>query len=131
MSRSDCPSATDGEVVEEYVLDVRIVARASPSGDDRYQFEAPRHEGIAFDDADAARLYADIYFDVNGFQEAGTGERGVPPEIVQAGRDTLAAYFLAQPKGPRGTYSPTGRTAPGTSPASRSAGTTTGTGRPI
>ena len=44
-----------------------------------------------------AELYADVYFDVNGFEEAGTGERGVPPEIIQAGRDTLSAYFLTQP----------------------------------
>ncbi len=42
-------------------------------------------------------LYADVYFDVNGFDEAGTGDRGVPPEIIQAGRDTLAAYFLTRP----------------------------------
>ena len=44
-----------------------------------------------------AELYADVYLDVNGFEEAGTGERGVPPGIIQAGRDTLVAYFLTQP----------------------------------
>ncbi len=41
-----------------------------------------------------AELYADVYFDTNGFVEAETGSRGVPPEVIQAGRDTLAAYFL-------------------------------------
>jgi len=80
-------------VHREYAMDVRIVE--VPDGDEpTYRFEAPDHEGITFDDPDAAELYADIYFDVNGFEEAGTGERGVPPVIIQAGRDTLAAYFL-------------------------------------
>lgn len=79
----------------EYVMDVRI--RKLSNGDEqRYRFEAPRHEGVTFDDPNTAELYADIYFDVNGFEEAGTGERGVPPVIIQAGRDTLAAYFLTQ-----------------------------------
>ena len=79
----------------EYVMDVRIRELSDGDGP-RYRFEAPRHEGITFEDPDAAELYADIYFDVNGFEEAGTGERGVPPVIIQAGRDTLAAYFLTQ-----------------------------------
>ncbi|PSP69923.1 hypothetical protein BRC70_06210 [Halobacteriales archaeon QH_6_68_27] len=59
----------------EYVLDVRIVEV----------------------DDDLAELYADVYFDVNGFEEAGTGERGVPPVVIGAGRDTLAAYLLTLP----------------------------------
>ena len=81
------------QVHREYAMDVRIVV--VPDGDERtYRFEAPEHQGITFDDSDAAELYADVYFDVNGFEEAGTGERGVPPIIIQAGRDTLAAYFL-------------------------------------
>lgn len=80
-------------IYREYIMDVRI----TELGDRRYLFEAPRHEGIEFDDADIAELYADIYFDVNGFEETGTGERGVPPIIIQAGRDTLAAYLLTQP----------------------------------
>jgi hypothetical protein len=93
------PVAGDGEsVFEEYVLDVRIVEFVPPDGDARrYRFEAPHHEGISFVDPDIAALYADVYFDVNGFEEAGTGERGVPPVIIQAGRDTLAAYMLTQP----------------------------------
>ena len=82
----------------EYLLGVRIVelGRADPDGP-RYRFEAPNHRGVEFDDPEMATLYADVYFDVNGFEEAGTGERGVPPEIIQAGRDTLAAYMLTQP----------------------------------
>jgi hypothetical protein len=80
----------------QYILDVRIVEISTGDGT-RYRFEAPRHEGLVFDSAGDAELYADVYFDVNGFEEAGTGERGVPPEIIQAGRDTLAAYFCTQP----------------------------------
>lgn len=102
MVISDERNATeDGErsesVHREYVLDVRIVEVGSPEGDGpRYRFEAPEHVGIEFDDAGTAELYADVYFDANGFQEAGTGDRGVPPEVIQAGKDTLAAYFLTQ-----------------------------------
>jgi len=78
---------------QEYIMDVRVVEL----DDGHYRFEAPHHGGIEFDDAETAELYADIYFDVNGFEEAGTGERGIPPIIIQAGRDTLAAYLLTQP----------------------------------
>lgn len=88
----------DGSTYREYILDVRIVEFHPSDGDDpKYRFEAPHHEGSEFDEPETAELYADVYFDVNGFEEAGTGERGVPPVIVQAGRDTLAAYFLTQP----------------------------------
>ncbi|RBI58939.1 hypothetical protein DMJ13_24305 [halophilic archaeon] len=88
----------DESVFREYVLDVRIVERSPPSGEgSEYRFDAPGHREVVFDDPDLVELYADVYFDVNGFEEAGTGERGVPPEIIQAGRDTLAAYFLTQP----------------------------------
>lgn len=100
MSRSnDTPGAERGEsVFREYVLDVRIAEQVSATGEGpRYRFEAPHHDEIIFDDPDLAELYAAVYFDVNGFQEEGTGVRGVPPEIIQAGRDTLAAYFLTQP----------------------------------
>ena len=83
-------------VHREYIMDVRIVELHDGDGT-RYRFETPRHRGIGFDDAETAELYADIYFDVNGFEEAGTGDRGVPPIIIQAGRDTLAAYFLTRP----------------------------------
>ena len=84
-------------VHREYVLDVRIVACRRPGEPPRYRFEAPRHQGRTFEDPDTAELYADVYFDTNGFEEAGTGERGIPPEVIQAGRDTLAAYFLTLP----------------------------------
>jgi hypothetical protein len=95
-------------VYREYILGVRI--RELPpegeqpgSGSDEkrteptYRFEAPDHQGRSFEDPEMATLYADIYFDVNGFIEVGTGDRGVPPEIIQAGRDTLATYMLTQP----------------------------------
>lgn len=100
------PRSHDGRPLEdkprsifrEYVLDVRIVEfHPRDSKAPRYRFEAPHHTGIEFEDPDLAELYADVYFDVNGFEEAGTGERGVPPEVIQAGQDTLAAYFLTQP----------------------------------
>jgi hypothetical protein len=102
MSRStDSPSTPEADGTEspfrEYILDVRIVERTSPDGDVSYRFEAPHHRGKVFSDPDTAQLYADVYFDVNGFEEAGTGERGVPPAIIQAGRDTLVAYFLTLP----------------------------------
>jgi hypothetical protein len=93
---SSTEPAPGERVHREYVMDVRIL-ESTEDGETRYDFEAPTHGGMTFDDAGDAELYADIYFDVNGFEEAGTGERGVPPIIIQAGRDTLAAYFLAQP----------------------------------
>ncbi|MFC7156692.1 hypothetical protein ACFQPA_14710 [Halomarina halobia] len=99
MSRSDHPTENgrSESTFREYILGVRVVECESPSGDVVYRFEAPEHEGRTFEDPDLAELYADVYFDVNGFEEAGTGERGVPPTIIQAGRDTLVAYFLTQP----------------------------------
>ncbi|KOX92948.1 hypothetical protein AMS69_10875 [Haloarcula rubripromontorii] len=97
MPESDTAAAsTDSSAYREYILDVRIVERTTVEGDTRYRFEAPDHEGITFADPEMATLYADVYFDVNGFQEAGTGDRGVPPTVIQAGRDTLVAYFLTQ-----------------------------------
>lgn len=89
----------DGETVyEEYVLGVRVVEFDDGDGP-RYRFEAPEHVGVTFEDPETATLYADVYFDANGFQEEGTGELGVPPAIIQAGRDTLVAYFLTRPYG--------------------------------
>ncbi len=88
-------SGDDRKLHREYPMNVRILQVASDD-EPTYRFEAPEHEGVTFEDPDAAELYADIYFDVNGFEEAETGERGVPPIIIQAGRDTLAAYFLTQ-----------------------------------
>ncbi|NEU56828.1 hypothetical protein [Halorussus sp. MSC15.2] len=100
MAESEQPDTSDGErsVYRDYVLDVRIVSvERTGDSDSRYRFEAPEHVGAEFDDPDTAELYADVYFDTNGFQEEGTGERGVPPEVIQAGKDTVAAYFLTRP----------------------------------
>jgi hypothetical protein len=99
MSRpEDATSAERESVFREYILGVRIVAIEATAGEEpRYRFEAPQHQGIEFAEADTAELYADVYFDVNGFEEAGTGDRGVPPEIIQAGKDTIITYFLTQP----------------------------------
>ncbi len=96
MSSIERETAGPEAVHREYIMDVRIV-ELHDGDETRYRFEAPRHQGMEFDDAGTAELYADIYFDVNGFEEAGTGDRGVPPIIIQAGRDTMAAYFLTQP----------------------------------
>jgi len=87
--------STDETVYEAYPLDVRVVEFVpSDTEHPQYRFEAPEHTDISFADPEKATLYADVYFDTNGFQEEGTGHRGVPPEVVQAGRDTMAAYFL-------------------------------------
>jgi hypothetical protein len=83
---------------EQYVLDVRIVETTPSEGDEpRYRFEAPEHTEVVFDDPETARLYADVYFCTNGFVEDGTGERGVPPEVIGAGRAVLAVYLLTRP----------------------------------
>jgi hypothetical protein len=95
MSQST-PTPDDAESIHrEYLFDVRIVERSTPDGT-TYRFDAPHHGGVEFADPEKAELYADVYFDVNGFDEDGVGERGVPPEIIQAGRDTLVAYFHTQ-----------------------------------
>ncbi|PGF15290.1 hypothetical protein CP556_03525 [Natrinema sp. CBA1119] len=94
MSQSTSTTDADESVVDTYVLGVRIIESEPADDGPRYRFEAPDHTEIAFDDLETARLYADVYFDVNGFVEEGTGERGVPPEVVQAGKDTLAAYLV-------------------------------------
>lgn len=92
------PATEEALVAVDYVLDVRIVERETAEDESpHYRFEAPDHTDITFEDLELAQLYADVYFDVNGFAEAGTGDCGVPPEIVQAGKDTLAAYLVTQP----------------------------------
>ena len=96
MSRSE--PIEDETVYREYILDVRIVEHSTPART-AYRFEAPHHCGVDFDDPEKAELYADVYFDVNGFDEEKVGEEGVPPAIIQAGRDTLAAYFHTQSYG--------------------------------
>jgi len=90
-------ATTDAETTHrEYILGVAVVTVTTEDGI-RYRFEAPEHESVTFDDPELATLYADVYFDTNGFVEAGTGDRGVPPEVIQAGRDTMAAYMLTLP----------------------------------
>lgn len=87
----------DKQLHREYVLDVRIVEFCpNDASEPKYRFEAPEHVDVTFDDPEMAQIYADVYFAVNGFVEAGTGERGVPPEVVQGGKDTLAAYLVTQ-----------------------------------
>lgn len=51
-----------------------------------------------FETLDIAELYADVYFDVEGFRDEKTGERGIPPEVARAGTDTIAAYLRTQGK---------------------------------
>ncbi|SDZ80948.1 hypothetical protein SAMN04488065_0486 [Haloplanus vescus] len=94
---SHAHDAIDGteSTYREYVLDVRI-AEATADDETVYRFEAPDHVGAVFEDPEAATLYADVFFDVNGFDEVDVGDRGIPPTIIQAGRDTLVAYFLTQ-----------------------------------
>ncbi|WP_247002828.1 hypothetical protein [Halosolutus gelatinilyticus] len=85
-------------VYREYIKDVRVLEIESAEEDLRYRFEAPNHPGLTFETPEKATLYADVYFDTNGFREAGTGEIGIPPAIVQSGMDVIAAYMLAQPE---------------------------------
>ncbi|WP_248895938.1 hypothetical protein [Haloplanus halobius] len=95
MSKQHSPNKEEWSVYREYVLGVRIFE--SSADETVYRFDAPDHERTEFADSEAAELYADVYFDVNGFVEAGTGDRGLPPAVVQAGKDTLAAYLVSQP----------------------------------
>lgn len=99
MSRSapSTPTSDEPTRYRQYVLDVRIVEMELSNGDARYRFEAGNYEGRTFEDPETATLYADVYFCTNGFEEEGTGDRGVPPEVIAAGRAVLAAYFLTQP----------------------------------
>lgn len=101
---SDGPADAGREsTYREYVLDISIVEERPPGGEAQdaeattYRVEAPGHVGATFERPELAELYVDVYFDTNGFAEEGTGDRGVPPEVIQAGRDTLAAYFLTRP----------------------------------
>jgi hypothetical protein len=88
----------DESVVERYVFDVRVIEFTAPdTGDPRYRFEAPEHQRVEFADPETATLYADVYFCTNGFVEEDTGDRGIPPEVIGAGRAVLAAYFLTRP----------------------------------
>lgn len=97
MSQTERPETAHESVYRQYILGVRIVELTTADGEPRYRFEAPEHQGLEFEDSEMAELYADVYFCANGFEEAGTGERGVPPVIIQAGRAVMAAYLLTQP----------------------------------
>lgn len=57
----------------------------------------PRNTRGGHDRPEQVELDADVYFDVNGFEEVGAGDRGVLPGIIAGGRDTLAAYLLTLP----------------------------------
>lgn len=96
MSHSTSSPETEDSIIEADVFGVRIVSMETDADLD-YRFEAPNHVEVAFDDLEDARLYAAVYVDVNGFVEENTGERGIPPEVVQAGKDTLAAYLITYP----------------------------------
>ncbi|MFB6243091.1 MAG: hypothetical protein ABEH80_03245 [Halobaculum sp.] len=97
MSETSPATGASERVYEQYVLGVRVVevTRGEPESP-RYRFEAPNHETLTFTDPEMATLYADVYFAVNGFVEEGTGDRGVPPEVMQGGKHTLAAYLITQ-----------------------------------
>jgi hypothetical protein len=98
MSKTERPTDAEHEsIYKEHILGVRIVEVDPPDGEPRYRFETSGHRGREFADPEMATLYADIYFCTNGFEEEGTGDRGVPPEIIGAGRAVLASYFLTQP----------------------------------
>ncbi|GGL34789.1 hypothetical protein GCM10009037_18020 [Halarchaeum grantii] len=89
---------SEESIHREYILGVRIVECGAGADADgpQYRFEAPEHRGRTFADPETAELYADVYFCTNGFEEAATGERGVPLEVIGAGRAVLAAYLLTQ-----------------------------------
>lgn len=95
MDRAVAESAESECVYEQYVLDIRIV-RVRTDDTPQYRFEAPEHVPMTFSDPEMATLYADVYFAVNGFVEAGTGDRGIPPEVMQAGKHAMAAYLVTQ-----------------------------------
>ncbi|WP_265109015.1 hypothetical protein [Halosolutus halophilus] len=97
MARSNESALEQETVYREYIKDVRILEVESPDDEPGYRFEAPNHPGLEFETPEKATLYADVYFDTNGFREAGTGEIGIPPAIVQSGIDVITAYMLAQP----------------------------------
>lgn len=86
---------TEERTYREYPGSVEIVESDTDLGP-RYRFDAPMHEGREFEIPEMAELYADVYFDVDSFREEKSGERGVPPAVAVAGKDTLAAYLITQ-----------------------------------
>jgi hypothetical protein len=90
------PGEEDGDVVEEYPHNCRIV-RDDENGYKRYHYEGPMGRVKSFDNPDKARLYADVQTVMSGFREEKTGERGVPPSVARAREDVVMAYLAAQP----------------------------------
>jgi hypothetical protein len=82
------------DIIETYSNECRIVheERMHP---DLYHFERSGHRMKSFENLDKARLYADIYELMGGFDEANTGKLGVPPTVARASEDIRIAYFTA------------------------------------
>jgi hypothetical protein len=90
------PGEEDGDVIEEYAHNCRIV-REDKSGYKRYHYEDPMERVKSFDNLDKARLYADVQTIMGGFREEKTDERGVPPSVARAREDVLMTYLAAEP----------------------------------
>jgi len=88
---------TDGENVEDYRGDYRIVREDRERGADLYHFMGPLGHIKAFEDPAKARLFADVFEVSGGFREEKTGERGAPPAVAQAGQNVQIAYYVSMP----------------------------------
>lgn len=89
------------ELLEEYPSEVTIEKATTDSGEVTYRVNTPKsgtgaHRTPIFDEEKMARLWADVWFDVGGFYEEGTGNRGVPPAVATANTDTTIAYLVTQ-----------------------------------
>lgn len=72
MAHTESGRTDEGpSVYESYVEGVRIL-EVDDEGGTVYRFEAPNHPGMEFEAAWKATLYADLYFDTNGFREVWT-----------------------------------------------------------
>lgn len=81
--------------IEEYDNGCRII-HEERNYPDVYHFETPAGREKSFESLPAARLYADVYTIVGGFDEKQTGKRGVPPTIVRASEDIRITYLAVQ-----------------------------------
>lgn len=106
--------APDWEELEQFVGGVRIEHDPDDDTDDAdtdtegdripipfvnfgYRVHAPgANSHPTFDRLDAARLWVDVWFDVDGFDPTDVGSRGIPPSVALGGTDTLAAYLLTR-----------------------------------